>query len=203
MMNKIRISIIDNLWKMMVKKAQVCDEASEKYLPESPIKLLLIGESPPSKSSYFYIPDDLNKKAQSFPAKVFRAFRGNVAGIDKEKCRKLLRCFQENNFFVTDLSKYPLDYFVNRFRLCIIREQLDDFQDRFLELELDDDCTKLIVLPGGTHKELYNNNNFRDIRDRLYDLKFDDDFIIRWSKLESRLRQFSDTNLWQSDFLNT
>jgi hypothetical protein len=197
MMNKRRSSIIDNLWEMMVNKAQLCDEASKKYLPESCIKLLLIGESPPSKPSYFYIPDNLSRKAGSFPAKVFRGLRGDVAGVDKEMCRELLRCFQENNFFVTDLCQYPLDNFVNQFRLGIIRDQLDDFEKRLSNLQLDENCTKLIVLPGGTHKELYNK--FRDVRERLNQLGFDDNSIILWSKLEGRLRHFSDTNLWLSD----
>jgi hypothetical protein len=196
-MNKTRLSIIDNLSNMMIKKAQACKEASKKYLPKSPIKLLLIGESPPSKPSYFYIPENLSIRSQSFPARVFRGFRGNVRGVNEEMCRKLLRCFQENNFFVTDLCQYPLDNFVNQFRLGIIRDQLDDFEKRLSNLQLDENCTKLIVLPGGTHKELYNK--FRDVRERLNQLGFDDNSIILWSKLEGRLRHFSDTNLWLSD----
>jgi hypothetical protein len=193
-MEKMVNLILDKLWNMMIDKARMCDEASKDYLPDSPIKLLLIGESPPSKPSYFYIPEHLNKKTQSLPAKVFRGLCGTVAGVDEERCRILLRCFQRNNFFVTDLCRYPIDIFVHYFRLCIIRDQLDDFGNRVSNLSLDENCTKLVVLPGGTYEKLYENK-FEDVRERLNQLGFDDNSIIRWSELEDKLNHFSDTNV--------
>ncbi|MGA7877996.1 MAG: hypothetical protein WCA08_20225 [Desulfoferrobacter sp.] len=161
-------------------------QASSRYIPTNPIQYLLIGESPPISGSYFYIPEDIRRKAQSLPAKVFRSFLGIKGGVDKHDYEKHLLRLGAMNFFLIDLSTIPTDAFAYNYRKQIIVAEFHSFCTRYAELNLSANVKKLVLLPGVTLRVLENGKDgfFENLLDLI---KIEKTKICTWGNVEQKI----------------
>jgi hypothetical protein len=163
-----------------------CEAAAQGYLPKGQIEYLLIGESPPISGSYFYKPEDLRRKAQSLPAKVFRGFFGANGGLSKPAFERCLDRLRDKKFFLTDWCPYPVDVFTPSHRVSCLKRELPSFLKRFRSLPLSQSALVFMVLPGATLKELRRKSN-RDILQQLETIGVMDEHFVAWSQLEKAL----------------
>lgn len=159
---------------------------STNYIPQKPIKLLVIGESPPYSGDYFYVPK--NKcNHNSLPAKIFKSLYPNKSYHTKSDYNDLLNDFKNDSFFLMDLVEFPVDILTHKVRAELIILSFDSFCKRFKRLKLDSNCYILVVLPKETYDILHQNNDLKQkIRDcniqSIQKLK-----ITTWKSLESEL----------------
>jgi len=176
------------------QKRILCDTYAQKFFPLEKIKLLIVGESPPLTGAYFYIPENLRRRHQGLPAKIFRALFNADTKIDEEQCKYYLQEFQKHNFLLLDLLSFPVDCFVSTIRIEFIGKHISDFINRYNSLELSKSCNKILILPSGTCKELYLKKNktiLNEFRDR--------DFrIINWGETETVLRELYNDFVWKN-----
>jgi hypothetical protein len=161
-----------------------CEKSAKKYFPKNKIELLLVGESPPIGETYFYIPEDLRRSAQGLPAKIFRALF-DAHRIDKRKCEKYLRKFQNRKFLLIDLIPFPIDGLTSSFRAEIIEKEISLFSKRVRKLRLSSSCKKLLVLPSGTYGKMRPK-----AKSRFNRLGFT---ITKWGEAELKLAEIAKT----------
>ena len=81
----MEFSTPENLVKSLREHAKRCEKINTEYIPEGPIKFLIIGESPPADGTYFYIPKKLKKNSRTIPGQIFRAFLGINREINEDE----------------------------------------------------------------------------------------------------------------------
>lgn len=168
------------------EKMDKCAKASARYFPPGQITLLIVGESPPIAPSYFYIPEDLVRRHQGLPSKIFRVLFSDAGRIDKERCKELLRRFQANGYLLMDLVPYPIDCFPNATRARIIQHEFDAFEQKLSTLEFSSKSKRLVLLPKRTRDAI--EKDCPNVSDRLQKLGFG---IYEWKDAEAALRPFA------------
>lgn len=189
-MNNSSLDLYSDIAARAEKKLKICKKYALEYLPEEKIELLIVGESPPIKNKYFYIPDDLNN--QGLPARIFRVLFEADSNIDKARCELYLRKFQKRNYLLTDLCPYPIDCFTPPHRVEFINKEITPFGERIKKLRLSETCDMLLILPSGTFKEL-GKKKYYNIRALLGNLGFTDKNIIKWGDVEKHLSRYRQT----------
>ena len=164
-------------------KRKLCEKYANEYSPKDKIEFLIVGESPPIRESYFYIPEDLRRKHQGLPAKIFRALFGATTRIDEVQCEQFLKQFQKRNFLLTDIVPFPIDCFISQIRAEIIEKEMHAFSDRMDSLQLSALCSKLLILPSGTYQAL-GARKFINVLNTLDSFGLE---IIKWRDAEDRL----------------
>ena len=151
--------------------------------PQTPIKFLVIGESPPKSGEYFYKPTDLRKGSKRLPAQIFRAIFKADEAYKATYEEYLNRLQQQYAFYLDDLSEIPLNCIDTETRIEMINSGLDSLISRINSLQLSADCQKTLVLPVKTLSELTQNNKelFQKIIEAL-NLTRDD--VCSFSELE-------------------
>jgi hypothetical protein len=177
------------LSQKMENQRRSCEEAAQDYLPDGEIKHLLIGESPPISGSYFYKPEGLGRKAQSLPAKVFRAFFGRENGLSRSACEDYLLRLKGEKFFLIDWCPYPIDMFTGPHRVPFLRREISQFLKRYSSLSLSPDVTVFLVLPSATVKELRRRAN-RDLIEQLGRYGLTESHFVAWGQVEKALGAF-------------
>ena len=184
-MNRPKIQVIEKLAAKIQAQGKTCAEEAQKYLPEAPVEMLLIGESPPTSGSYFYIPKD-PCWPQSLPGKVFRSMLDVEGKITKSIYVNCLERLRRSRFFLMDLCSYPIDAFTSPYRVEHIRAELGNFIDRFDALCKSPKIEIVFVLPTGTKRELEKKNN-QDIMKKLRGNGLSRTKIVPWGDLEKTL----------------
>lgn len=195
--NPMTHPVLDEMWTRMMRKALDCEAAANEYPPLDSLRLVIIGESPPIKPAYFYIPCNLGKK-NNLPAMVFRALFRAEGSIDEQQYRQYLKDFQKARFFLTDLCRYPVNSFESTFRMAFIQSELQHFELQFKKLSLSPSCECVLVLPKGTLDELNKKRN-ATIREALDRCGISAENRIAWGNIENWLVSFQARNAAESD----
>jgi len=169
------------------QKRKLCEKYAHEYFPKDKIELLIVGESPPIGETYFYIPEDLRRRHQGLPAKIFRVLFGATTRIDKVQCEQFLKEFQKRNFLLTDIVPFPIDCFISPIRAEIIEKEIHTFSDKMNSLQLSALCSKLLILPSGTYRAL-KANKYVNILNTLNSFGFK---IIKWGDAEVQLNDIA------------
>jgi hypothetical protein len=177
----MRQTIYSEIAEKAERKRLLCEKYSSRYLPKGEIELLIVGESPPISDTYFYIPADLRRRHQGLPAKIFRSLFGASTKIDRDECVQFLEKFQRHNFLLTDIVAYPIDCLVPPLRAKAIVSSISEFKTRVNFLDLADSCSKIMILPFGTYKEL-QIRRYNGIREIFEQLGFK---ITKWGQIEA------------------
>jgi hypothetical protein len=186
-------SAIQDLLGRIEAQQKKCIRAARKYIPKGKVTTLLIGESPPSSGSYFYLVPFSYCRGQSLPAKVFRSMSvcrpvlerssGKLNGSAYRECLALLK---DNGFFLMDLCPYPIDAFTSRYRIDHIRANLRQFVARFNSLRKAPNINIVLVLPHGTLRILKRE---KEILARLRQSGLHGMRVVPWSALEDTLKK--------------
>ena len=161
-----------------------CKILKVNRIPNDGIKYLVIGESPPKSMEYFYKPTNLRYNSRRIPAQVFRAFF-NKNVVEKKEYEKLLDKLQyEINFYLDDLSEYPLNDYDSNVRAEAIINCQKAFFSRFEKLNKDENCQKVLVLPKGTIDELQGQTHINNWNGILNKIGVTKNEICIFSKLE-------------------
>lgn len=181
------MDFVSDLFRQMMEQRDRCLVAGPQYLPANPIEYLLIGESPPMSGSYFYIPEDIRRKGQSLPAKVFRSFLGVKGGVDEQRHEQCLIELQARNFFLVDLSTIPIDLFVHEYRKGVIVSEFEYFCSRYENLTLSTNVKQLLLLPAQTYAALEKSGG-GFLEKLLNFIKIEESSICTWSNIEQKIR---------------
>ena len=184
----MEFSTPENLVKSLREHAKRCEKINTGYIPEGPIKFLIIGESPPADGTYFYIPKKLKKNSKTIPGQVFRAvfdINREVAEDEYEQCLNNLQ--SKYKLYLVDLCSYPINCFTTKYRIRFILSEFENFIKIYEKLWLDANAQKILVLPSNTIKELKKSEYhilFRKIQSAL---NIEEDAICKFRQLERKL----------------
>jgi hypothetical protein len=155
---------------------------SANYIPDKPIKLLIIGESPPYSGDYFYVPKK-NCHHNSMPAKIFKSLYPNKSYNTKSDYND----FKNDSFFLMDLFEFPIDILTHKVRSELIILSFVSFFKRFKRLKLNSNCYIIVVLPQKTSNILLHDINFKQKIQNCNIKNAQKLKIATWKSLESEL----------------
>jgi hypothetical protein len=187
---------VDIIIKILKEHGDRCNRINMEFRPEGLIKYLIIGESPPSNGTYFYIPKKLRQNSKSLPSQVFSSLLGLQEGIDKFSYERYLnRLKSKFQFYLIDLCQIPINFLFSKNRVKVIRAEFNRFILKFDFLELSPDTHKILVLPASVINEIKLPENREFLLKLIGIIGIQEEEICRFSDLERKLKNLKKAKL--------
>lgn len=131
-------------------------ESARIYAPESPVRLLVLGESPPIGGRYIYSLSQGEKvRASSFPSKLLNLVKlSSVQEELKTDGQALLLWLKKQSVLVSDLLACPVDGFSNTVRAQLIVENIEATKKSLSQVEFSPSARVICALPTRTMESL-------------------------------------------------